>query len=421
MDFVAEILRSEVRFASQPLVVPLVLSSGPIRELTEAQVTVTVTVAGMEATGKGSIYLSDLWAWPDLSLTHPQRDRALRGLCEQIAGDLPRLCGDEPAHPLELGLRLHERVCREANPPALALAMCASPFDAAIHDAAGIALGCSAFDFYSRPVALPSADAHFADHGAAAAIRDALRPPRKRLPAWCVVGKDDALPDALVPWIRRRGYRRLKIKLLGSDNLQDVRRTREVFHAARRLTEREIRLTVDTNEANPDAGSVLDYLRRLRAEDSEAFAALQYLEQPTGRDITKHAYDWRPVTRLKPVMLDEGLTGLELMRTAAEQGWSGFALKTCKGHSLALAAAAWAIRNGMLISLQDLTNPGVSMIHAALFAARLPTINGAELNSPQFTPAANEPWLVRLSGLFDPTGGVHRLPAAIPPGLGSGW
>jgi hypothetical protein len=118
-------------------------------------------------------------------------------------------------------------------------------------------------------------------------------------------------------------------------------------------------------------------------------------------------------------MLDEGLTSLELMQEAKDQGWSGFALKTCKGHSFALVAAAWAKQNGMLLSLQDLTNPGLSMIHAALFSAHVHTINDVELNSPEFTPAANQAWLPRLPGLFDPHDGVHKLPEQRLVGLGS--
>jgi hypothetical protein len=49
----------------------------------------------------------------------------------------------------------------------------------------------------------------------------------------------------------------------------------------------------------------------------------------------------------------------------------------------------------------------------------LNTINGVELNSPQFTPAANAEWLPRLTGLFEPRNGVHRLPDVEPIGLGS--
>jgi hypothetical protein len=119
------------------------------------------------------------------------------------------------------------------------------------------------------------------------------------------------------------------------------------------------------------------------------------------------------------VMLDEGLTDLDLLDEAVAQGWSGLALKTCKGHSFALVAAAWAQRRGMPLALQDLTNPGLALIHAALFAARVPTVNGAELNSPQFTPAANGAWLPRLAALFDPRDGLHHLPHPAPPGLGS--
>ena len=245
--------------------------------------------------------------------------------------------------------------------------MADSPFDAAIHDAVGRALGRSAFAFYDAPAALPSADAHF-DIPAWQAIRDSIRPPKRRLRAWYVVGKNDG-PEQLRPWVQDRGYRCLKIKLL--------------------------------------------------CRDPAAAAALAYFEQPTGRDISEHAFDWRAVADRRPVMLDEGLTSLDLMRVAREQGWSGFALKTCKGHSFALVAAAWARHHGMLVSLQDLTNPGLAMIHAAWFAAHVPMINDVELNSPQFTPQANAAWLDRLPGLFDPRHGVHELPAEVPMGLGS--
>lgn len=413
------VLGANVRFVEQSFLRPLIISSGAITKITEAVAEVTVRVDGREATGRGSIYLSDLWAWPEPSLEHAERDKRLRALCEEIASRLDALCGGEAAHPLELGLRLHDSMGRETSPPVLARDMCASPFDAAIHDAAGIALGCSAFDFYREPVALPTADPHFPGCGAGAAIAQTIRPPKRELQAWYLVGKNDSMDDDMGPWIRERGYRCLKIKILGKDNAYDVGRTVEVYRAAKRIGAKDVRITVDTNEANPDAASVLDYFQRLKAADPEAFDALVYFEQPTGRDITVHKFDWRPIARWKPVLLDEGLTSLELMHEALAQGWSGFALKTCKGHSFALTAAAWARQNKLLLSLQDLTNPGVSLIHAAWFAAHVPTINDVELNSPQFTPAANQPWLPRLSALFQPTGGLHRLPAQAPVGLGS--
>jgi len=249
-----------------------------------------------------------------------------------------------------------------------------------------------------------------------------LQPPRREFDAWLIVSRGDSFgDDGVAPWVYDKGYRAFKVKILGKDNADDAGRTAEVYRAVRSLGVANPRISVDSNEANPDAASVLDYLDRLRALDADAFAALEYLEQPTARDIVASPNDWREVTRLKPVMLDEGLTGLDVLDEAVAQHWSGFALKTCKGHSFALLAAAWAHERGLLVSLQDLTNPGLSMIHAALFAAHVPTVNGVELNSPQYTPAANAEWLPRLAGLFEPKEGVHRLPEKAPVGLGSVW
>lgn len=411
------ILHAEVEFQERPFVAPLILSSGAIHAVTEATTAVTVEVAGRRATGRGSIYLSDLWSWPDPTRTHEERDAVLRALCRTFAADLPALCGAQPAHPLELGLRLHDSACSGDTPPALARAMAASPFDAAIHDAAGRATGRSAFAFYDTAATLPSADGHF-DIPAWQAIRESIVPPKRRLRAWYVVGKNDG-PEQLRPWVQDRGYRCLKIKLLGRDPAADAARTAEVHRMALALGAETVELSVDSNEANPDAASVLAYLEDLERRAPAAFAALAYLEQPTGRDIAVHAFDWRGVAARRPVMLDEGLTSLDLMRVARERGWSGFAIKTCKGHSFALVAAAWARRHGMLVGLQDLTNPGLAMIHAAWLAAHLPTINDVELNSPQFTPQANAAWLDRLPGLFDPRAGVHELPAEVPVGLGT--
>jgi len=414
-----QVLDAKVDFRAQPFRRPLVLSSGAIRDLAEAVAEVTVEVAGRRATGRGSIYLSDLWAWPDPAVPHEQRVAEMVRLCEQIARDLPTLCGPGAGHPLELGLRLHEHVCAGDRPPALARAVCASPFDAAIHDAAGAALGVSAFALYDGPAEMPSAGPLLGPEPWRA-VAEALRPPRRRLRAWYVVGKDDADED-LAPWVRDRGYRCFKIKLLARGADEDAARTAEVYRMVRRLGARDVELSADTNEANRDAEEVLDYLRHLRRIDGEAFAALRYVEQPTPRDILRCPFDWRAVGRLKPVLLDEGLTGPELLPEALRQGYAGLALKTCKGHSFCLLAAAWARRHGMKLALQDLTNPGLSMIHAALLAAHLETINDVELNSPQFTPAANADWLPRLAGLFDPRGGVHQLPEGVPTGVGSRW
>lgn len=419
------VLSAQVEFISQKFVKPLILSSGPITVITEARATVTVQVNGVEATGIGSIYLSDLWAWPDPALTHEQRDAHLRAICTEVASILPEWC-QPAAHPLELGLRLHHEVGhgnRLTTPPQgippLALALCISPFDAAIHDAVGKALQCSAFSIYEEDAPIPSADRYFAGGSATAAIRAVLRKPVDALDAWWIVGAKDDLPAAFELPVCKHGYHCFKVKLLGKDIAQDIERTIEIYDAAVSLGCKNPRISLDSNEGNKDSDEVLQYLQTLRERRSDVFEALAYLEQPTGRDITVHAFDWREASRLKPILLDEGLTDLELLPLARQQGWSGLALKTCKGHSFNLVAAAWAHENHVPMAMQDLTNPGYAAIHSFLFAAHVPVINGVELNSFQYTPAANEAWLPRLAGLFQPTGGQHRLSPEGLIGLGS--
>lgn len=412
------VLDARVEFFEQKFRMPLRLSTGLIETITEARATVTVKSGDREATGRGSIYLSDLWAWPDPSRSHAERDAVLRKECETIAASLADLVGT-PAHPLELGLRLHDVVCEkpDAVAPPLALALCMAPFDAAIHDAAGRALGESAFAFYREPVAIPSADHLFTD-GASAAIARVLRPPVEALEAWWLVNAHDDLDGDFARAIRENGMRNFKIKILAKDAGEDAQRTADVFRAAQRHGVESPRLSLDSNEAHADAEAVKDFLRKLKEADPRAFDAVMYLEQPTSRNIRERGFNWKSAAALKPILLDEGLEGFDNLPLAIKQGWSGLALKTCKGHSFTLVAAAWAHERGLLLAMQDLTNPGISAIHSWLMAAHLPVINDVELNSPQFTPQANAPWLPRLSGLFEVRGGLHRMNPQVT-GLGS--
>jgi L-alanine-DL-glutamate epimerase-like enolase superfamily enzyme len=239
------------------------------------------------------------------------------------------------------------------------------------------------------------------------------------LDAWLVVGRGDDLDEVIGSWAGERGYHGFKLKTHGDDPVADARWTTEVYRAARKHGVARPRLSADSNEGNTSVQSVLEYLESLRRIDPEAYAALEYLEQPTRRDIPLAEQDWRPVTRLKPVFLDEGLVDADDFAAAQDAGWSGFAVKTCKGHSFCLIAAAWARLHGLALVMQDLTNPGFAAIHSALFAAHIHPRNGVELNSPQHTPQANAQWLPRLQPLLEPRDGLHRLPDPLPDGLGS--
>lgn len=418
-----QVIAANFEFHHRPFLKPLRLSSGVISEITEARATVTVRVDGHVASGRGAIYLSELWAWREGPLTHDQRDQALRGLCRELADALPALSADKPGHPLELSLKLRQFAAdlpAAANPSALARLVCASPLDAALHDAAGYALDASAFDFYQGPGSLPIADRYFPESGGArAAIQAAILPPQTALDAWLIVGPTESLDQEIAPWVRDRGYHGFKLKTLGQSAVEDAARVSEVFHKVREYGAASPRLSVDSNEAHESADAVEEFLHRLRESDPEAFAALEYLEQPISRAIPFSQQNWHGVARMKPVVLDEGLTDPAQFADAADAGYSGFALKTCKGHGFTLLCAAWARRHGMLLTMQDLTNPGLAAIQSALTASRIHPANGIELNAAQHTPAANSEWLPALAPLLAPTDGVHRLPAGIPFGLGS--
>ncbi|MGC4046361.1 MAG: enolase C-terminal domain-like protein [Armatimonas sp.] len=387
------VLSARVEFIERAFSRPLVLSSGAITHVTEAKAFVRVRVGEQEAEGIGSIYLSDLWGWPDPTRTHTERDSAMRAYTERIAAKFATLCGP-PDHPLTLGLRLHQELLWDSSPiPPLARLICAASLDAALHDATGQALQASSLDLYPD---FPE-------------IQAVLRPTNHNLTAWWIVGVSDDL-DTL-----GEGYHAFKLKLGAKDPVADAARTATVFAAVPHA-----RLAADPNCAFEHPEAVSAYLDALEHFSPEAYAALEYIEQPTARDIATYAFDWHEISARKPVILDEGLTSFDTLELAHAQGWSGIAIKTCRGHSFALASAARAHAYGMQLVMQDLTNPGYAAIHSALLASRLPVTNGIELNAAQFTPDANAEWLPRLDTLLAPIDGVHRVPAGpLPIGLGS--
>lgn len=411
-----EVVAAEVDVLHHLLEYPLVLSSGVVTTLPEVTVRLTVSDGRSTAEGFGAVNLSDAWAWPGDEPTSAAKQQEMIDYCRLIGDSiLARTAGR--AHPLELGTRVHDSVLADVEHPAptLARTVCGSAFDAAIHDATGRLAGVSAFALYEQDVEIPSLDGHFED-GAVAAIREVLRPPASRVPGWWLVAPGDDL-DRTAGQVERTGMTRFKLKLSGADPAADARRVADIITAASTWVAEPV-LSIDPNEGSASSRTVLEFLDALGSHVEDALSYLVYLEQPTSR--TRLAVDdWSEVSRRVPVLVDEALTSMDDLHTARERGWSGVAVKTCKGHSLALAAAAWAVRHQMSVSVQDLTNIGRSAIHSYLLAAHLPTINGVEINSPQYLPRSNDPWLPRLAGLFDPRDGFHRLDLTGLVGLGA--
>jgi hypothetical protein len=123
------------------------------------------------------------------------------------------------------------------------------------------------------------------------------------------------------------------------------------------------------------------------------------------------------LAKLKPVVIDESLTDLENLLLAREMGYSGVALKACKGQSQALLMAAAAQKYRMFLCVQDLTCPGASLIQSAGLAAHVPGVAAIEANARQYMPAANRAWEAKFPGIFLIKDGMMRTGALDKPGL----
>ena len=124
-------------------------------------------------------------------------------------------------------------------------------------------------------------------------------------------------------------------------------------------------------------------------------------------------------SRLRPVVIDESLIDLESLELARDMGYTGAALKACKGQTQSLLMAAAARKFRLFLCVQDLTCPGASLIHSAGLAAHVPGVAAIEANARQYVPAANRPWEARFPGLFHVTDGALATGTLTGNGLGA--
>src|SRR5260370_13933533 len=157
--------------------------------------------------------------------------------------------------------------------------------------------------------------------------------------------------------------------------------------------------SLDFNEKCHDVGYVLEFIKRLEESASGAFAKIQYIEQPTARDLAAHPdFDMHRASRLKPVVIDESLTGPDALLMAQRLGYSGAALKACKGISQSLLVAALGQKHKLFLCVQDLTCPGASLVESVGLAGHVPGGAAIEANLRQYVPLANRGWGANMPG-----------------------
>jgi L-alanine-DL-glutamate epimerase-like enolase superfamily enzyme len=401
---------------------------------------------GQTAWGFGSMTMGNMWAFPSATMSYDTTLEAMKALASRIA----RLAGDCPeiGHPLDIAHVLEPECLKAAAEvsaerkltepiPKLCTLVVASPFDAALHDAFGKVHRRNAFDTYGPDLLTHDVSHYLGPEFRGLRLDRALLPKRReRIPLFHSIGgldpletRDvenpvrDGLPETLPEWIRRDGLVRIKIKLQGDDLSWDVERTLAIdriasaVQAERRVA--DLAYCLDFNERCPDVQYVLECLRRIRARSPEGFKRILYVEQPTARDLKANRQNvMHEAARLRPVVIDESLTDLESLVLAREMGYTGVALKACKGQSETVLMAAAAQKYKLFLCVQDLTCPGASLIHSVGISARVPAVAGIEANARQYVPAANEPWRRRFPGIFTITDGYIRTADIGGPGLG---
>ena len=383
---------------------------------------------GRSVWGTGSMPLGQTWSFPSKRIPATETLHAMEVLAEKIARWLPGQ--DDCAHPVELShqfepefVKLADATGRElglVEPiPVLCTLVVASPFDAAIHDAYGKVHGRHVYDCYG-PEWMNADLSRYLDEQFRGEWLDrfTLRQPKPRMPLYHLIGAldaltdaevkerlDDGLPNTLGEWIVKDELTHLKIKLNGSDAAWDINRVLAIDRVATEVQgKRDCAnwvYSLDFNEQCPNVEYLVEVLRTIESENPAAFRRAAYVEQPTARDLKAHPENkMHAAAKLKPVVIDESLIDFESLLLAREQGYTGVALKACKGQSQAIVMAAAAQKFGMFLCVQDLTCPGQSFLHSAGLAAHIGPVTAIEGNARQYCPAANHAWAEQFPEIF---------------------
>ncbi len=445
-----DIFLNEVRTSTERIEyrVPMKFGGRVVVDVVLLDVQVDVTTRdGRSARGQGSMTMGNAWAWPSQTLSGDQTLQAMIALGERLAAKAGGYQG--AGHPLEITHELGsdysataEEVTTELqlgeSMPRLAQLVSASPVEAAIHDAYGKALEQNSYRVLGPEYANRDLSAYLTDEFAGEFLDRYTSPaPKPRMPLYHLVGAldplsdgdvtqpvKDGLPESLFQWILADGLTHLKIKLAGDDLAWDVDRVAGVERVAVGAQQErgcaEWFYSLDFNEKCASVEYVLDFLARLKEVAPAALARVQYIEQPTHRDLRANPENrMQQAARIKPVVIDESLVDLESLQLAREQGYSGVALKACKGHSEALLMGAAAQKYRLFLCVQDLTCVGRSFLHSASLAARIPTIAAIEGNGRQYCPAGNQGWDARFPEMFQITDGT--VGTGVLDGLGLGF
>jgi hypothetical protein len=173
----------------------------------------------------------------------------------------------------------------------------------------------------------------------------------------------DGLPETLEEVVAHYRGRYYKLKVAGDvkADLDRLCRIASVLDDGAG----DYRVTLDGNEQYDDVDGVVELWRKV--EETPALARLAnatlFVEQPIKRAVAL-SQSVAPLSRLRPVIIDESDGELGSFPTALGLGYAGVSSKNCKGFYKSILNAARIARlgPGYFMSAEDLTTwPGVSV------------------------------------------------------------
>ncbi len=426
---------------------PMKFGGRVVKDVTVLRTEIAVTRRGARKkhVGIGEMTMGNAWAWPG-KIPDKITLRLMLELANRLAARVQE--ASPSGDPLQIGMQIEEireQIRQEmsvefkmAEPmPKLAAMVAASPLDAAVHDAYGRVAGENSYKCLTVDYLNTDLSHYLGEQFVGKYPGDYISPePRPTLLLYHLVGAldpltaadvrtrlNDGYPETLEEWLQTDGIKCLKLKLAGNDMDWDVGRIVEVTRICELVApERDWKLSFDFNEQCPNEDYVLDLLERIESLSRLSFERLQYIEQPAPRDLTQRTdFTVHRIARIRPIVIDESLTDLQSLQLARQRGYTGVALKACKGQTESLLMGAAAAEFQLFTCVQDLTCIGGSFLHSASLAARFPRVTAVEGNGRQYCPAGSLAYMDQYAPMFRVRYGTIPTQLLNGPGLGFDW
>lgn len=233
---------------------------------------------------------------------------------------------------------------------------------------------------------------------------------------------NDGLPESLEEVVAVYGHSYFKLKVSG--NLAaDEQRLIDVAAVLDRIAE-PYYVSLDGNEQYDDIGALLELWRRMQAAPQlkRLVASILFIEQPITRARALDS-DVSPLSRVKPVIIDESDDDLSAFPRARDLGYAGVSSKCCKGlYKSVLNAARCSMWNAQAGSTryfmtgEDLTTQAGLAVQQDLALVNLIGLRHVERNGHHYVngmaglPEAEQAgFLAAHPDLYEQSQGAVRL------------